>query len=67
MKIGTRKRLSYIFSYGGQVRDLEVVLQLISQGVIRPQVKPGKLQDFPAIVADLECGKVESRVALLHE
>jgi propanol-preferring alcohol dehydrogenase len=67
MKIGTRKRLSFIFTYGGQVRDLEEVLQLIAKGVIRPQVNPGKLEDFPSVLEDLTRGKVECRVALLQE
>ncbi|KAI1848027.1 hypothetical protein JX265_002031 [Neoarthrinium moseri] len=67
MKIGTRKRLSYIFSYGGQVRDLEEVLQLIAEGAIRPQVKPARLEDFPEILKQLEEGKVESRIALMHD
>jgi alcohol dehydrogenase, propanol-preferring len=66
MKIGTRKRLSFIFTYGGQVRDLEVVLDLISQGVIRPQVKLDRLENFPTILKDLTDGKVESRMALVH-
>lgn len=67
MKTGTRKRLSYIFSYGGQVEDLKEVLDLIAKGVIRPQVKPGKLEDFPTVLKDLEDGKVEARVALVQD
>jgi propanol-preferring alcohol dehydrogenase len=67
MKIGTRKRLSYIFTYGGQVEDLKEVLSLISKGVIRPQVKKGKLEDFPNVLQDLVDGKVDCRVALMHE
>jgi propanol-preferring alcohol dehydrogenase len=67
MKTGTRKRLSYIFSYGGQVEDLKEVLDLIAQGVIRPQVQPGKLEDFPTVLKDLEDGKVEARVALVQD
>ena len=66
MKIGTRKRLSYIFSYGGQVKDLEEVLQLISEKVIKPQVETASLEDFPRVLKDLEAGKVKGRVALLH-
>jgi len=58
--------LSYIFSYGGQVEDLKEVLDLIAKGVIRPQVQPGKLEDFPTVLKDLEDGKVEARVALLQ-
>jgi len=67
MKTGTRKRLSYIFSYGGQVGDLKEVLDLIAQGVIKPQVKPGRLEDFPSVLRDLEAGKIEGRVALIHD
>ncbi|KAK3311951.1 chaperonin 10-like protein [Apodospora peruviana] len=67
MKIGTRKRLTFIFTYGGQHGDLAEVLQLIKEGVIRPQVIPGKLEDFPRVLRDLEEGKIEGRVALLHD
>ncbi|KAK4149217.1 chaperonin 10-like protein [Chaetomidium leptoderma] len=67
MKTGTRKRLSYIFSYGGQVGDLKEVLDLIAKGVIRPQVQPGKLADFPTVLKNLEDGKIEGRVALLQD
>lgn len=67
MKIGTRKRLSYIFSYGGQVKDLEEVLQLISEKVIKPQVETASLEDFPRVLKDLEAGRVKGRVALLHK
>lgn len=67
MKIGTRKRLSYIFSYGGQVCDLENVLDLIAKGIIRPQVEEGKLADFPTVLQDLLAGKIKARVALMHE
>ncbi|KAK4447418.1 chaperonin 10-like protein, partial [Podospora aff. communis PSN243] len=67
MHTGTRKRLSIIFTYGGQVSDLKEVLDLISKGVIRPQVKPGKLEDFPKVLQQLRNGEVESRVALVQE
>jgi propanol-preferring alcohol dehydrogenase len=67
MKIGTRKRLSYIFSYGGQVRDLKLVLDMIAQGTIRPQVDVGRLEDFPEVLRELEGGRVKGRIALLHE
>ena len=66
MKIGTRKRLSYIFSYGGQVRDLEEVLQLIADGSITPQVETSKLAEFPRVLESLVGGKVRARVALTH-
>jgi propanol-preferring alcohol dehydrogenase len=64
MKVGTRKRLSYIFSYGGQVRDLEQVLDLIQRKVIQPQVQEGKLRDFPTILKSLCEGEFTGRMAL---
>jgi propanol-preferring alcohol dehydrogenase len=67
MKIGTRKRLSFIFTYGGQVRDVKEVLELIAKGVISPQVAPAKLEDFPAKLAALVNGEVQGRTALMME
>ncbi|KAH7146138.1 chaperonin 10-like protein [Dactylonectria macrodidyma] len=67
MKIGTRKRLSFIFSYGGQVKDLEEVLELIAVGSIRPQVEKRKLQDFPEVLEALGKGEVRARIALTHD
>ncbi|KAM0293182.1 hypothetical protein ACHAPM_011656, partial [Fusarium culmorum] len=67
MKIGTRKRLSFIFSYGGQVRDLKKVLDLISSGHISPRVETRKLPDFQEVLGALSEGKIKARVALLHD
>jgi propanol-preferring alcohol dehydrogenase len=67
MKIGTRKRLTFIFSYGGQVPDLVEVLELIRKGTIKPRVEPGKLEDFPTVLENLLAGKIKARVALLQE
>ncbi|KAJ5275283.1 Short-chain dehydrogenase/reductase SDR [Penicillium chrysogenum] len=67
MKIGIQKRLSIIFTYGGQWRDLKEVLDLISKGIIRPQVETAALKEFPQILKSVCDGKVKARVALLHE
>ncbi|KAM0367782.1 hypothetical protein ACHAPY_011661, partial [Fusarium culmorum] len=67
MKIGTRKRLSFIFSYGGQVRDLKKVLDLIASGHISPRVETRKLPDFQEVLGALSEGKIKARVALLHD
>ncbi|KAJ5371295.1 uncharacterized protein N7496_007387 [Penicillium cataractarum] len=67
MKIGIRKRLSIIFTYGGQYRDLVEVLDLIAKKVIQPQVEIGKLQDFPKVLKDLEDGKIKDRIALVSD
>lgn len=67
MKIGIRKRLSIIFTYGGQYRDLVEVLDLIAKGVIQPQVELGKLQDFPKVLKELGEGKIKDRIALVSD
>ncbi|KAH8695553.1 chaperonin 10-like protein [Talaromyces proteolyticus] len=67
MKIGIRKRLSIIFTYGGQKRDLQEVLDLISKQAIRPQVDNAVLEEFPMILKLLCDGKIKARVALLHQ
>ncbi|KAJ5436691.1 Short-chain dehydrogenase/reductase SDR [Penicillium cf. griseofulvum] len=67
MKIGIQKRLSIIFTYGGQWRDLKEVLDLISKGTIRPQVETAGLKEFPQVLKGVCDGKVKARVALLHE
>lgn len=64
MKIGIQKRLSIVFSYGGQSSDLKEVLDLISKGVIQPQVDTADLKDFPKVLKNLCEGKVKARVAL---
>jgi propanol-preferring alcohol dehydrogenase len=67
MKIGIRKRLSIIFSYGGQIKDLKEALDLIAEGVLNPMVDDGKLEDFPKVLKELEHGNVKGRIALLHD
>ncbi|KAL4889858.1 chaperonin 10-like protein [Aspergillus ambiguus] len=67
MKIGIQKRLSIIFTYGGQLRDLKEVLDLISKEIIQPQVETAGLKDFPHVLKVLCDGKIKARVALLHE
>lgn len=67
MKVGIRKRVTIIFSYGGQLRDLDEVLKLIGKGVLKPTVADGKLEDFPAVLRNLEAGKINGRIALLHD
>ncbi|KAH6643054.1 chaperonin 10-like protein [Boeremia exigua] len=67
MKIGIRKRLDIIFSYGGQIRDLSEALNLIAEGVLDPIVADGKLEDFPHVMGELEAGKIKGRVALLFD
>lgn len=67
MKVGTRKRLSFIFTYGGQYQDLVECLDLIAAGTIHPQVETGRIEDFPVVLQKLCDGKIKARMALLHE
>ena len=64
MRLGITKRLSFIFSYGGQREDLEALLDLMSRGIINPLVEPAHLEDFPTVLQDLCDGKVKARMAL---
>lgn len=66
MKVGTRKRLSLIFSYGGQVQDLCDVLRMIASQHIDPKVEQRPCADLPKVLEALERGEVEARVALTH-
>ncbi|KAL5002226.1 chaperonin 10-like protein [Aspergillus recurvatus] len=67
MKNGIRKRLSFLFNYGGQKQDLEEILALIEKGVLRPRVQTGKLKNFPDCLRRLCAGEIEDRVALVPE
>ncbi|KAJ5261440.1 hypothetical protein N7478_012035 [Penicillium angulare] len=66
-KMGIRKRLSIIFTYGGQYQDIVEVLDLIAKKIILPQVEMGRLQDFPEVLRDLRAGKIKDRVALVFD
>jgi alcohol dehydrogenase, propanol-preferring len=67
MMLGTRKRLSFIFSYGGQVRDLEAVLEMIASKNLQPQVETRRLEEFPTVLKELSEGRIRGRVALTQE
>ncbi|KAJ5116542.1 hypothetical protein N7456_000890 [Penicillium angulare] len=67
MKMGIRKRLSIIFTYGGQYQDIVEVLDLIANGVISPQVEMGRLQDFPEVLKVLGEGNIKDRIALVFD
>lgn len=67
MKIGIRKRLDIIFSYGGQVGDLKKALDLIATGKVTPQVANDTLENFYEVLKRLHDGQIGGRVALLHK
>jgi alcohol dehydrogenase, propanol-preferring len=64
MHLCLRKRISVLFSYGGNRGDVVEVLQMISKGQIKPQVKMEKMENFPQVLQDLHSGKINGRVAL---
>lgn len=66
MKLATRKRLSFVFSYGSQAQDLPHVLKLIAAKKVEPRVQCRSFQDLPEVLEELEVGEVEARVALIH-
>lgn len=66
MKLGIRKRLTILFSYGGQVQDLKQVLEMIAHGKIVPSVEERELEAFPTVLNLLHEGKIPGRVALMH-
>lgn len=65
MKIGVRKRLTFVFSYGAHVDDLKEALELIARGNIRPQVETARLDELPDVLKRLGNGEVKSRIALI--
>lgn len=67
MKNGIRKRLTFLFSYGGLTEDLEAVLGLIQDGVIQPVVEERSPTDFPAILQGLIDCTIKGRMALKWE
>jgi len=67
MKIGIRKRLTILFSYGGLVADVKEVLDLIAEDKISPQVETGHLTDFSNVLKDLHAGKIPARMALIPQ
>jgi propanol-preferring alcohol dehydrogenase len=65
MKLCIKKRVSVLFNYGGQYKDVVEVLDLIASKAIKPQVETGDLKDFPAVLQRLHEGKIKSRMALI--
>lgn len=69
MKLGVRKRLTYLFSYGAHVDDVRQVLRLMQDedATLRPRVETARFEALPAVLARLEAGEVRARVALLYD
>lgn len=54
-------------SYNGTVEGLGECLELIEQGVIKPVVETGSIEDLPKMLKDLDEGKIKSRMVLLPD
>ena len=63
--LSVRKQLQILCSYGGTMVDLKESLDLIAEGVVKPQVVTGSLDDFDQVLKDLHAGKIQSRIALI--
>ncbi|KIW79867.1 hypothetical protein Z517_06482 [Fonsecaea pedrosoi CBS 271.37] len=64
---GIRKGLNVLCSLGGTYADAAKGLELVSAGVISPQVELRSLFDLPQALYDLDCGKVKGRIVLVPE
>lgn len=64
---GSRKQLSILLSYGGNREELKLSLDLISAGLIRPQVTARNLASFPEALKELDDGHIKGRVVLIPE
>lgn len=61
------KHVDIVGCFGGNYQDVTASLDLISQGVVKPQVEMASMADFPRVLSDLHSGKVKSRMALIPE
>lgn len=52
-------------SYGGSFESMEECLRLMDQGIIKPSVETGSVEDLPKVLTDLDEGKIKSRMVLL--
>lgn len=59
------KRLEILFSFSGQIDDLEECLDMIQKGIIVPHVETDSMINFPQLLDDLHHGKIKSRMALV--
>lgn len=62
-----RKQLDILGSYAGTKTDVEACLDLIANGHLVPQVREGKMSDFPKILKDLHEGKFKGRMVLVPD
>jgi alcohol dehydrogenase, propanol-preferring len=61
------KALTFKMSYSGTLDDLRECLKLVAQGVIKPSVETGSIEDLPKVLQDLDAGKINSRMVLLPD
>ncbi|KAK4496132.1 hypothetical protein PRZ48_012111 [Zasmidium cellare] len=60
----TMKSLTIKGSYNGEVDALKDCLELLSQGVIRPEIEKTSIENLPQVMEDLDNGKYQGRMVL---
>jgi propanol-preferring alcohol dehydrogenase len=54
-------------SYNGSRVAYEEALDLMSKGILTPQVQTGSIEQLPEVLKDLDAGKIKGRMVLLPD
>ncbi|KAI6918723.1 40S ribosomal protein [Hortaea werneckii] len=54
-------------NYNGSLESFAEVMELIGQGVLKPKLETGSIEDLPKVLKDLDDGKVRTRMVLLPD
>ncbi|KAI7180787.1 40S ribosomal protein [Hortaea werneckii] len=54
-------------NYNGSLESFAEVMELMGQGVLKPKLETGSIEDLPQVLKDLDNGKVRTRMVLLPD
>ncbi|KAI7182028.1 40S ribosomal protein, partial [Hortaea werneckii] len=54
-------------NYNGSLDSFAEVMELMAQGVLKPKLETGSIEDLPQVLRDLDDGKVKTRMVLLPD
>ncbi|KAI6820068.1 40S ribosomal protein [Hortaea werneckii] len=54
-------------NYNGSLESFAEVMELMGQGVLKPKLETGSIEDLPKVLKDLDDGKVRTRMVLLPD
>ncbi|KAI6825882.1 hypothetical protein KC340_g12263 [Hortaea werneckii] len=54
-------------NYNGSLESFAEVMELMGQGVLKPKLETGSIEDLPQVLRDLDEGKVRTRMVLLPD